>query len=236
EGDTLPGAVAFDLWQTYGFPLDLTREMASERGFKVDSAGYEAAREQARKASRGSMPASDMFGGADSGGQLAADLGETEFTGYLETTAAATVQALLAGGEQVEELSEGQHGTVLLDTTPFYAEGGGQVGDTGKLDWPGGSALVSGTSSSAAGLHLHSVRVVRGSLARGAKVTALVDPVRRATEKHHSATHLLHAALRSVLGTHVTQAGSLVTPERLRFDYTHPTALTREQIEQVEEL
>lgn len=233
QGDTLPGDVAFDLWQTYGFPLDLTSEMAAERGFSVDAAGYAAAREQARQASRGSMPGSAMFGSGDA---VEVAAGETEFTGYTETSAAATVQALLDGETQVAELTEGQHGQAVLDVTPFYAEGGGQVGDSGKLDWEGGSALVSGTRKTASGLYLHSVRVVRGRLKVGSQVTAVVDPQRRDTEKHHSATHLLHAALRSVLGEHVTQAGSLVTPDRLRFDFSNPGALSREQLEQVEGL
>ena len=237
DGDTLPGAVAFDLWQTYGFPLDLTQEMAAERGFMVDRAGYDEARDAARQASRGSLPGSAMFGGGqDAVSDLAAELGETEFSGYLETSTMATVQALLRDGERVPALTEGDAGTVVLDNTPFYAEGGGQIGDSGKLDWQGGSALVSTTKSSPAGIYLHSVRVVRGQLDEGDSVTALIEPARRDTEKHHSATHLLHAALRTVLGDHVAQAGSLVTPDRLRFDFSNPASLTAGQITQVEEL
>lgn len=237
EGDTLPGDTAFDLWQTYGFPLDLTEEMAAERGFRVDRAGYQAAREEARQASRGSLPGSAMFGGGqDALSTLAAELGETRFSGYTDTSGTATVKAVLKDGALTGSLAEGDSGSVLLDTTPFYAEGGGQVGDSGRLDWPGGSAVVSNTTRTPAGLFVHSVKVVRGTLASDSQVTALVDPTRRDTEKHHSATHLLHAALRSILGDHVAQAGSLVTHDRLRFDFSHPSALSAEQVREVEAL
>lgn len=235
DGQELSGAVAFDLWQTYGFPLDLTVEMAAERGVQVDRAGYDAAREEARRLSRGDG-ARQLFGeGAGALGQIAERVAETEFVGYGALAGEATVVALVnAADEAVPELAEGAQGSVVLDRTPFYPEGGGQVGDTGKLDWEGGGAVVSGTSRTPQGLIRHRVRVVRGPLNVGRSVRASVDPVRLHTQKHHTATHLLHAALRAVLGTHVAQAGSLVAPDRLRFDFSHQAALTPEQIEQIE--
>ncbi len=237
DGGTLPGDVAFDLWQTYGFPLDLTVEMAAERGVTVDRQGYEAARQEARKLSRGEGKGQMFAGGADVYGQIADRVPETEFLGYQTLAGTAQVAALVDDKDQeTERLTEGAAGTVVLNRTPFYPEGGGQVGDSGKLEWPGGAAVVSATSRTGQGLYRHRVRVVRGQLAVGQDVSATVDPARRETEKHHSATHLLHAALRSVLGTHVTQAGSLVAPDRLRFDFTHTSALTPEQIERLETL
>ena len=240
QGDTLDGATAFDLWQTHGFPLDLTREMAAERGIEVDREGYEAARETARELSRGGKQAAELFAGSrDALGQIAQRVDETEFRGYAELASHATVQALMAGEEEVDALEEGRSGVVILDRTPFYAEGGGQIGDSGKLEWGGdapGAAVVSTAKRSSQGFTLHHARVVRGRLERGLTLEARVDPSRRETEKHHSATHLLHAALRSVLGTRVAQAGSLVTPERLRFDFSHGQALTDEEILGIEEL
>jgi alanyl-tRNA synthetase len=246
DGDVLDGAVAFDLWQTYGFPLDLTQEMAGERGVTVDAAGYEAARERARMVSRGESTGKALFqGGQDAFGHIAERSGDTTFVGYGALEAEATVVGIVreagdgASQEEAGEVdgaAEGESATLVLDRTPFYAEGGGQVGDAGKLEWDGGAAVVTGTTRSRHGLHLHRARVVRGRLRAGQRVTARVDPARRETEKHHSATHLLHAALRSVLGSHVGQAGSLVAPDRLRFDFTHAQALTDEERKRVETL
>jgi len=237
DGRTLDGATAFDLWQTYGFPLDLTQEMAAERGIRVDREGYEAARERARDVSRGGRQAAELFAASrDTLGALAERVDETAFLGYTELAADATVQAVLSDEQEVAGLAEGDSGIVVLDRTPFYAEGGGQIGDSGKLEWDGGAAVVSSATRSSQGFILHHARVVRGRLRAQQRLHARVDPARRETEKHHSATHLLHAALRSVLGTHVAQAGSLVTPDRLRFDFSHPQALRTEQIDQVEAL
>ncbi|MDT3682786.1 MAG: alanine--tRNA ligase [Truepera sp.] len=240
DGAVLPGAVAFDLWQTYGFPLDLTREMAAERGLEVDAAGYEVARQRARELSRAGGAGRELFKAAsDALGRVAERVGETTFLGYEAEEATAKVVALVTPGDDAREqdaFTEGDAGTVVLDRTPFYPEGGGQVGDAGVLEWPGGKALVSATKKSRQGLTLHQARVVRGRLAAGQAVTARVDPARRETQKHHSATHLLHAALRSVLGHHVAQAGSLVAPDRLRFDFSHPHAVTAEEQLRVEEL
>lgn len=234
SGDVLAGETAFDLWQTYGFPLDLTVEMAAERGVEVDRDGYAQAREQARARSRAARATGAMFGAADAFSTVAAEHGDTPFLGYEASTATATVLALVAGGALATEAGEGDAVDVVLDRTPFYPEGGGQVGDAGKLAWDGGLALIRSTSRTKEGLVVHHGRVSRGRLAAGARVEASVDPVRRDTERHHTATHLLHAALRSVLGDHVAQAGSLVAPERLRFDFSHGGALEPEALREIE--
>ena len=237
EGETLPGDVAFDLWQTHGFPLDLTRDMAAERGVAVDPDGYQEARERARRASRGDREQGALFRASrDTLGAIAEANPETTFVGYRAMEGGAKVLAIIANDESVAELREGERGQVVLDSTPFYAEGGGQVGDCGKLEWGDGAAAVYGTAKSPQGLYLHDAKVVRGTLARGEELSAHVDPGRGETEKHHTATHLLHAALRSVLGTHVAQAGSLVAPDRLRFDFSHPKALDADEIGQIESL
>jgi alanyl-tRNA synthetase len=235
--DGLSGEVAFDLWQTYGFPLDLTRDMAAERGLSVDGAGYEEARERAREVSRGGRGTQALFGAArDTLGAVAREHGETRFLGYDCQAGDARVLALVAGDALEQEAGEGSEVEVVLDDSPFYPEGGGQIGDSGKLEWQGGAALVLDTTRSSHGLLLHRAKVVRGRLEVGAQVRALVDPARLETQKHHTATHLLHAALRSVLGTHVAQAGSLVAPDRLRFDFSHPRALSGEETERIETL
>ncbi|CAN5896921.1 alanine--tRNA ligase [soil metagenome] len=237
EGDELGGEVAFDLWQTHGFPLDLTQDMAAERGVTVDREGYEEARERARQASKGDKEGGAIFSASkDTLGAVAKSYGETEFLGYGASDAQATVIALVQDDDGVERVSEGATVQIILDKTPFYAEGGGQVGDAGKLAWDGGAAVVVATSKSPQGLFVHQARIARGTLATGQTVTATVDPSRVETQKHHSATHLLHAALRSVLGTHVAQAGSLVAPERLRFDFSHGKALSSDEVEKIETL
>jgi alanyl-tRNA synthetase len=240
SGDILPGELAFDLWQTYGFPLDLTEEMAGERGVRVDREGYARAREEARALSRSARGDSALFAGTDVFAQLAETHGETAFVGYTARDAEAAVLALVQDGKAISEAGEGGRVQVVLDTTPFYAEGGGQVGDAGVLEWRDGDhegrALVTTTTKTKSGLFVHHTRVLRGTLAAGARVRAVVDPSRAETEKHHTATHLLHAALRSVLGTHVTQAGSLVAPERLRFDFAHPQALSENELRRLEGL
>jgi len=237
DGNVLSGAVAFDLWETHGFPLDLTRDFAEERGVTVDAEGYQEARERARERSRGGKEVAALFeAGRDTLGVIAERAGETTFLAYDHDRAEASVVALLEEEDEVDVLGEGRRGIAILDRTPFYPEGGGQVGDVGKLVWEGGAATVRGTRKSSQGLILHEVEVVRGTLHAKQAVDAQVDPQRHETEKHHSATHLLHAALRSVLGTHVAQAGSLVAPDRLRFDVSHPSAMTPDEIEQVETL
>jgi alanyl-tRNA synthetase len=237
KGDTLSGEVAFDLWQTYGFPLDLTRDMAAERGIAVDGAGFEKARQEAREVSRSGRESQAMFGASGKAlDEVVASNGETRFVGYETGTVEAKVLALSAEDELLDTAGEREEVEVVLDQSPFYPEGGGQIGDSGKLEWQGGAALVVGTVRSSHGLLLHRTRVVRGELRVGQRVSALVDPARHETEKHHSATHLLHAALRAVLGTHVAQAGSLVGADRLRFDFSHPQPLTEDETLRIETL
>ena len=240
DGTELPGDVAFDLWQTYGFPLSLTEEMAEERGVTVDRAGYEAAREGARETSRASREGGALFAAQDVFGHIAEAHGPTVFTGYTDRDSSATVLALVQDGAAESEAHEGDAVQVVLNTTPFYAEGGGQIGDAGVLEWRSnethGMAAVSTTTKTKGGVFVHQARVLRGTLADGMTVRAVVDSSRDETEKHHTATHLLHAALRSILGTHVAQAGSLVAPDRLRFDFSHPKSLTGEETAQLETL
>jgi alanyl-tRNA synthetase len=230
-GETVPGALVFLLHDTYGFPPDLTADIARERGLQVDMAGYEtemeAQRERARAASRFGV---DLRGGA----QIDA---RSEFCGYETLNAASRVVTLLRGGERVTELAAGEEGVVVLERTPFYAESGGQVGDTGVLESARAALFrVSDTQKRGAAI-AHVGRLESGSLKLDDVLDARVDAERRAAIRlNHSATHLLHAALRQVLGTHVTQKGSLVAPERLRFDFSHPRAVTPAELVQIERL
>ncbi|ULH16796.1 alanine--tRNA ligase [Deinococcus sp. KNUC1210] len=233
KGAVLSGDEAFTLYDTYGFPVDLTKEIAEEYGIGVDEAGYAESLERAQELARAGSKygKSELFGG---GASVLDDLAPTEFIGYDELDAHSKVLALLAGGENAGQLSAGDEGTVVLDRTPFYAEGGGEVGDIGLLEWPGGEATVRDTTKTKGGVFLHTVAVVRGELKDGDDVRALVDASRQATERHHTATHLLQAALRAVLGEGVHQAGSLVAPDRLRFDFSHAAALSAEEVARVE--
>ena len=232
----LPGDIAFDLWQTYGFPLDLTIEMAAERGVEVDRAGYARAREAARDISRAGGPKGAMFGGIDLLAEVAAVHAPTPFHGYDHESGEASVVALIAETGSVSEAREGADVSLILSATPCYPEGGGQVGDAAKVSWPGGAALVHATLKGPNGLIVHRALVSRGSLRVGERVQVAVDPARRETRKHHTATHLLHAALRRVVGDHVAQAGSLVSPDRLRFDVSHGAAIGSEQLREAEAL
>ena len=230
-GDTVPGTLVFLLHDTYGFPPDLTADIARERGLKVDMAGYEtemqAQRERARAASRFGV---DLRGGA----QIEV---RSEFCGYDTLAATSPIVALLRGGERVAALAAGEEGVVVLERTPFYAESGGQVGDAGVLE-SARAALFRVTDTHRRGTAIaHAGRLESGSLKVGDVLDARVDAARRgAIRLNHSATHLLHAALRRVLGTHVTQKGSLVAPERLRFDFAHPRAVTAVELGEVERL
>ena len=237
-GEALPGEEAFRLYDTYGFPLDLTVEIAAERGFGVDTEGFEEAMRLQQERSRAHMAFErEIFKRSTQIlEELHAERGGTEFVGYTDLEAEAEVLALLAGDEPLAEAGAGTEVQVVLDRTPFYAEGGGQIGDFGELEWPGGRARVETTRKTEKGIFLHKARVEEGTLRVGQKVRAVVDPRRRDTERNHTATHLLHAALRAVLGSHVRQAGSLVAPDRLRFDFTHPEPLGLEELEKVERL
>ncbi|MES1943371.1 alanyl-tRNA ligase [Salinisphaera sp. PC39] len=228
DGDTLPGEVVFKLYDTYGFPADLTNDVARERGLKIDEAGFEremaAQRERARAASRFEVDYNVKAPAA----------GETRFTGYDATADEGRVMALMRDGETVERLREGESGVVVLDVTPFYAESGGQVGDTGVLTGAGGRFLVEDTQKTD-GQHLHFGRVEAGELGTGERMEAQVDAIRRvAVELNHTGTHLVHAALREILGTHVRQKGSLVAPDRLRFDFAHYETVTPDLLADIE--
>jgi alanyl-tRNA synthetase len=230
EDRMLDGETVFQLYDTYGFPVDLTADIARERGVRVDYAGFEEAmqrqRERARAASRFSIAQSIDYSGR-----------ATEFHGYEYLSLDATVVALYREGTQTEELLGGEEGVVVLDRTPFYAEAGGQVGDRGELVAPGGTFVVDDAQKIQAEVYGHKGRLRTGRLRVGDKVEAHVDTVARARAAwNHSATHLMHSALRKVLGPHVQQKGSLVDPQRTRFDFSHHEPMTAEQIRQVEKL
>jgi alanyl-tRNA synthetase len=234
---TLPGKEIFRLYDTFGFPLDLARDIAEERGVALDEAGFEAEMGKQRSRAQASWKQTGGAEVASTYRELAGRV-RSEFVGYETTRVGETrVLALLADGEPVDALDEGAAGEVVLETTPFYAEAGGQVGDCGTIVTPSGRAVVLDTQSPAAGLVVHRVKVEAGRIAVGDGASAEVDAVRRnAIRRNHTATHLLHAALREVVGTHVKQAGSLVAPDRLRFDFTHFAALTDRALADIEQL
>ena len=232
DGEVLPGEAVFRLYDTYGFPADLTADIARERGLTVDLSGFE--REMAKQKER--ARAASQFGGTS---ELSIELeGETDFTGYEDIVDEGTVVALYRDGEESDRLAPGESGLVVLDVTPFYAEAGGQVGDQGDLATDAGARFsVEDTQKYGDGIICHIGRMRDGELQVGDRVSARVDGERRRdTALHHSATHLLHAALREVLGDHVHQRGSLVEPERLRFDFTHFEPLTQQQLQCIERL
>ena len=230
KGSVVPGDVVFKLYDTYGFPMDLTADIARERSLTIDEVGFEremeAQRERARSAS--------AFG-LDYNTLVKVDVA-TEFTGYATTEGAASVVALYKDGKVVEQLGEGEEGVVILDRTPFYAESGGQVGDCGYLQ-AGAVRFDVRDTTKTGGAFLHHGVVASGKLSVGAQVETRVDAqVRHATSLNHSATHLLHAALRQVLGEHVQQKGSLVDSQRLRFDFSHFEAVKPEQLKALEDI
>ena len=224
----IPGETVFRLYDTYGFPVDLTNDIARERGLSIDEPGFAAAMEAQRARAR----AASKFN-VDLRGDLQLD-SHTSFVGYDGETGQGKIVALFRGKEPVTELQPGDEGQVVLDITPFYAESGGQVGDAGELTAGAARFTVSDTQKFGKA-HLHVGKLTGGSLKVGDTVAAAVDGARRqATRANHSATHLLHAALRQVLGAHVTQKGSLVAPDRLRFDFSHYAAVTPEELQQIE--
>ncbi|WP_273826310.1 alanine--tRNA ligase [Pseudomonas asplenii] len=230
KGNIVPGDVVFKLYDTYGFPMDLTGDIARERNLTLDEDGFEremeAQRERARSASSFGMDYNSL---------VKVDVA-TEFTGYSATSGAAKVVALYKEGQSVDVLNEGEEGVVVLDRTPFYAESGGQVGDCGYLKAAAGRFDVRDTTKTG-GAFLHHGVLAQGSLLVGAEVeTQVAAEVRHATSLNHSATHLLHAALRQVLGEHVQQKGSLVDSQRLRFDFSHFEAIKPEQIKALEDI
>lgn len=243
---TLDGATIFKLYDTYGFPVDLTRLMAQEKGFGVDETGFEKQMEEARekaKAASGSKFKASADGAhlVKIAQEVKSKTGPTIFLGYEGTRTdglTGTGKALLLsnGKAQVKSLKVGDEGLLILDRTPFYGESGGQAGDRGQLS-SGDTVVEVAETTKQDDVVLHHIRVMKGVLEEGTSLQAQVEPaLRRATAGNHSATHLLHAALRKVLGTHVTQAGSLVDSDRLRFDFTHTKAMSREELRQVEDL
>ncbi|WP_444925595.1 alanine--tRNA ligase [Microbulbifer sp. TRSA002] len=230
ESSEIPGELVFTLHDTYGFPTDLTQDIARERDLSLDMDGYEAAmeaqRQRARAAGKFKQDYTDVL-------ELE---GATEFLGYNATEATGKVLAIVKGGEQVERLEDGEEGAIVLDRTPFYAESGGQVGDSGYLS-SGDARFEVRDCTKQSAHHLHTGKVLKGGIAVGETLEAVVSAdVRQSTALNHSATHLLHAALRKVLGEHVTQKGSLVDSERLRFDFSHPEAVTAKQLHAIESL
>jgi len=233
--DTISGQEAFTLYDTYGFPVDLTEEIAAEQGLKVDRDGFEAAMSQQRERARAAREDVKAYQFALAFAGTLGDIGGTEFTGYGRLEDTGRVLALVQSGERVKELAAGQEGYLVLERTPCYPEGGGQVGDRGSLNWPGGQAEIKDTRRLPNGHIVHEVAVTGGSLNDGQEVRVTVDRERRqATARNHTATHLLHRALKNVLGGHVNQAGSLVMPERLRFDFSHFAPLNEVELRAVE--
>ena len=233
EGSVLGGETVFKLYDTYGFPVDLTADVARERGLSVDLEGFEREMEAQRQRARAASAFSADYSHAP---DVAED---TRFTGYEHLRDHGQVVALMRDGNTVEQVSAGEQAQVVLDRTPFYAEAGGQVGDRGMLTSEDGAALfeVDDTQSLPSGAHVHIGRIKKGVIRVGQTLTAQVDEdARRATMRNHSATHLLHAALKRVLGEHVVQKGSLVAPDRLRFDFAHYEPMTAEQLREVERL
>ncbi len=233
SSSTISSAEAFKLHDTYGIPLDITLEMASEKGVKVDTKGFsflmEKQREMARK-NRGDKFFIDGIYESLSGA-------ETKFVGYDSLELDATAMALISNdGEKTESLSENEEGEIIFDRTPFYAEKGGQVGDTGICEFRGGNAKILNTYMKGA-LHIHKVKIVNGTLKTRTRVKLVVNSNRReAIARNHTATHLLHSSLRKILGEHVKQAGSLVSEDKLRFDFTHIKALSNEEIKKAEDM
>jgi alanyl-tRNA synthetase len=244
RGGTIPGEVAFTLSDTCGFPLDLTEQIAEERGVRVDAGGFQTALAAQRQRGREAWKGSGEQSIGELWHRLAQELGATRFTGYDRTDDAAAVIALVrrttAGDAveltQVDRLEPGETGIAVLENTPFYAESGGQVGDSGALRTAEGEHAVRDTTA-ANGLSLHHLQVGAGGIQVGAVVAAQVDASRRAhTRRNHTATHLLHKALRTVLGEHVAQKGSLVAPDRLRFDFSHHRPMTADELRRVENM
>ena len=236
KGGTLAGETAFKLYDTYGFPYDLTEDALRARGLNVDRDGFDTAMAAQKAAARAAWKGSGAKASEEIWFDLAEEHGATEFTGYSGDEGEGVVLAIVRDGARVENAEIGETVEILLNQTPFYGESGGQIGDTGKLTTlKGFEGEVEDTSKPLGKLHVLRTKVVAGELSVSETVHQIVDAERRnRVRANHSATHLLHAALRHRLGTHVTQKGSLVAPDYFRFDFSHPKAMTREEIEQVE--
>jgi alanyl-tRNA synthetase len=237
RGGQLRGETAFTLYDTYGFPLDLTQDALKSRGITVDVDGFNAAMERQREKARASWAGSGEAATETVWFALREKLGATEFLGYETESAEGVVAALIRDGQETASLKAGESGAVILNQTPFYGESGGQVGDTGVLAGDGVRFRVTDTQKKAGDLFVHSGLVEQGTLKAGLALALEVDHARRAAiRQNHSATHLLHEALRQVLGDHVAQKGSLVAPDRLRFDFSHPKAMSGDELGRVEDI
>ena len=230
QDKTITGETLFKLYDTYGFPVDLTADIARERGLEIDEAGFEACMEAQRERGR----SASQFG-VDYNKDVQVEC-ESVFTGYDQLKQDATVLELFVGADPVDSLAEGQQGIIVLDETPFYGESGGQVGDTGLLSSSAASFIVKDTQKQGNSV-LHIGEVQQGTISKGDRLTAEFDlEARKAISRNHSATHLMHAALQQVLGDHVSQKGSLVDAEKLRFDFSHFEPVTNEQLKQIEQI
>jgi alanyl-tRNA synthetase len=237
RGAKFSGEAAFTLYDTYGFPLDLTQDALKPRGIAVDTEGFNAAMERQREKARASWAGSGEAATEALWFPIKERVGATDFLGYETETAEGVVAALVKDGKEVDALRAGESGAVVLNQTPFYGEAGGQVGDTGMMYGDGVRLSVTDTQRKAGDVLVHSAKVEKGTLRVGAALTLDVDHSRRSDiRRNHSATHILHEALRQVLGDHVAQKGSLVAPDRLRFDFSHPKPMTAEEIERVEDI
>jgi alanyl-tRNA synthetase len=235
KGDRLTGDVAFKLYDTYGFPLDLTQESLRARDIHVDLDGFTFAMEKQRAEARASWAGSGEAANEAEWFAVFEDVGRTEFLGYDAEEAEGQILAILKDNQRVKSAQAGETVQILTNQTPFYAESGGQVGDTGLMLSAKAQAKVTDTQKKLGSMHVHVVEVTRGTLSVGDAVDLKVDGERRrATRANHSATHLLHAALKRVLGPHVSQKGSLVSPDRLRFDFSHPKPVTPQELERIE--
>ena len=237
KGDMFDGETAFTLYDTYGFPLDLTQDALKPRGIGVDIASFSDAMERQRAKARASWAGSGEAAAGAVWFALREKVGPTEFLGYETESAEGVVTAVQRDGKEVSALKKGETGVVVLNQTPFYGESGGQVGDTGVMVADGIRFRVTDTQKYAGDVYAHIGTVEQGTVQAGVALALEVDHVRRGSiRKNHSATHLLHEALRQVLGDHVAQKGSLVAPDRLRFDFSHPKAMSGEEIERVEDI
>jgi alanyl-tRNA synthetase len=237
KGDMFDGDTAFTLYDTYGFPLDLTQDALRNRGIGVDIASFTDAMDRQRAKARAAWAGSGDTASENVWFPLREKLGATEFLGYETESAEGVVAALVKDGKDVESLKAGEAGAIVLNQTPFYAESGGQVGDTGMLIGEGARFRVTDTQKKAGDLFVHLGNVEHGTLKPGTPLQLEVDHARRTSIRaHHSATHLLHEALRQVLGDHIAQRGSLVAPDRLRFDFVHPKPITPEELSRIEDI
>jgi len=234
---TAPGDELFRLHDTFGFPLDLATDIAEDRGYTVDREGFARAMERQREQARSAWTGSGQEAISPIYRKLHDELGETRFSGYGATENKTQITALVRGGERVQELNEGDEGEIILADTPFYAEAGGQMGDAGVIESAAGHASISDTRRLVGKMTLHFAKITRGVVRVGDTVEARVDSLRRANiQNHHTSTHLLQSALQQVLGDHVHQAGSLVAPDRFRFDFTHFEAIDTDRMQDIERL